>query len=609
MGNPQRPALFSSHLARPISFMTTYLIVLFGTALAWSVIGFALAILLLKWRWNLVGGFLLAFFSWFPVLMIAGVIAYAAWTGTLPSSWFDLEELYYNGPRSLELFSGGGFMAGMIIATFVGLWPRRNDEGKRQRWARTMPVVRIFAIGVLAIGLSWGLFYAADWRASSKLRQIRETYAAKLDEEELLALGQPRKHAAAQEMLLLALLQDEDLAWTTGSNEIPMIAAISPQRLSPNDLELLTTFVPGSQKIDEIRAVVERYQDELATLKTAVLEEDAEPSYWHPLLARLVAYDAVVQLHEDDLEAVLADLKLLREMGTQLLAEGVDAPNEFHWIEFERFLIFQAVHGKHSPVPKAFYEEMQQEMPGLRASIYRNLERVKNETVVIWVDEMLSRPTSEDAPHEHYVSAAIDRMVWSERFPSEIARIQQEIDAYYAEDSPLLYTRFDSVSFPGFWNGYFWPGGGPFFEDLVHHTNLSFAHFMRRKMFQAAREVESFQVEQGRYPTALEFQQMLIDWDFPFPLTLVPLRDRQSGQVVGVLLSHSNHTNLKDQLGIYLGDSLFRLIEHLDHYELTRKDGRGNAVWSFDPSTSILRGPTLPDYPDSTPDDADAAMN
>lgn len=589
--------------------MTTFLIVLFGTVLAWSVIGFALAILLLKWRWNLVGGFLLTFFSWFPVLTITGVIGYSAWNGTLPARWFNLDELYYLGARSIELFSGSGFMAGMMIATFVGLWPRRDEEGKRQRWARTMPVIRIFVIGAVAIGLSWGLFYVADWRARSQLRKIREIYSAKLDDEDFLEPGKPRHSASAEEMLLLALLQDEDPTWTTGSNEIPLMASISPGRLSPDDLRLLTVFVPGSEKIDEIREVVKRYQDQLETLKIAVMEEEQAPRYWHPLLARLVTFDAMLHLFDDDLDTVLADLKILREMGRQLLSEGIDAPSEFHWIEFERVLIFQAVLGKHSPAPEAFYEEMRQEMPELRPCIYRNLVRVKNERIVHWIDELLSQPTAEDAAREHYVTAAIERMIWSERFPSEIAKIQQEVDAYYADDSTLLYTRFNTVSFPGFWNDYLWTGGGQFFEDLVRHTNLSFAHFTRRKMFQAAQEVESFQVSQGRYPTENEFQQMLINGDFPFPLNLVPLRDRQSGKVVGVILSHRRHSNLKDQLGIYLGDSIFRLVDHLEYYALTTKDGNGNVVWAFDPNKSILRSPTLPDYADSTSEDADASMN
>lgn len=590
--------------------MITYLIVLIASALAWSIVGYSIAILLLKWRWNLVGGTLLFTISWLPLGGMVFLIVKNILDGKFSWSVFSMREIYYAGPDMLELFPAFGFMAGTIIATFIGLCPRRNEEGKLQRWSRTLPVIRPFVIGVVAIFLSWGFFYGADWWASSTLRGLREVTLNKIEEEaaatEELVLNEAT--ADAHDQLLFDLMQDEDPAWAIGSKEFPGMALIRPHRSSTDDLQLLRMFVPGSMKIDEVRPIVDRYQERIVSLRSEVLKPAETAQYWHPLVARLVMYDALVHLYDDDIETVVADLQLLREMGTQLVDERIGGGRSFGWIEFYRMLVFQAVLGKYSPAPAAVYEEMQQETPGLREGFLWQLQREMDESTVIWIDDLLAAPGDEAASHSARLNAGIERMFWSEEIFKFNEGMDSDLERYFTNEA-FIYMPFDRVSFPYYWSDYSSGGDSNFFENMYHQVFFSFSHFQHREMIRAAQWIETFRQEQERYPTPIEFQQMLLDEEWPIPLDMFPLTDRESGKVVGVVLQNHRHSNLKDQMGIYLGDSIFRLVDNLDGFEVMIKDGSGNSVWSFDPSVKKLGNPTLPDYGDSMASDSDATMN
>ncbi|PQO46253.1 hypothetical protein C5Y93_09715 [Blastopirellula marina] len=583
---------------------------LLASALAWSIVGYSIAILLLKWRWNLVGGTLLFTISWLPIGAIIFLIVKNVLDGKFSWSVISMREIYYAGYDMLYQFPGFGFLAGAILATFIGLWPRRNEEGKLQRWSRTLPVSRPFLIGVVAIFLSWGLFYGADWWASSTLRRLREATINKIEEEaattEELVINE--ETADAHDQLLIDLLQDKDPAWEIGSEGVSRMALIWPHQSSIDDLQLLRMFVPGSKKINDVRPLVERYQDRIVTLRSEVLEPADTVQYWHPLVARLVTYDALVHLYDDDIETVVADLQLLRAMGTQLVDERIAAGTAFGWIEFDRMLVFQAVLGKYSPAPAAVYDEMQQETPGLREGFLRQLQTEMDESTVIWIDNLLAAPGDGAASHSSRLNAGIERMFWSEEIFNWREGMESDLENYFTNEA-FIYMPFDRVSFPYYWGAYTLAGGGNFFEDMYHQVFISSWHFQHREMIHVAQWIEKFQEEHERYPTPTEFQQTQLMEEWPIPLDMVPLKDRKSAKVVGVLLQNSQHSNLKDQQGIYLGDSIFRLVDNVEDYEIKIKDGRGNSVWSFDPNVKNLFAPTLPDYADSMIEDPEGAMN
>ncbi|WP_146118580.1 hypothetical protein [Blastopirellula marina] len=583
--------------------MIAFSIVLIGFVLAWSVVGFAVAILFLKFRWNLVGGFLLATFGWLPIIMGIGALVYAVWEGKLSSQQLLLDEIYMGQSDAEVIASSIGYLLGIVVGTLVGLWPRRKEGEKNERWARTWPVIRTFVTGGTAVLMAWSLFFLADWRASASLRELRAKYADQLETQEQLALQNEHDTTSAHDSLLLSLLQETSPVWIEQTSDFHAMETTRPQKFPLQDTKLLQAFVPGSTQIDAMRQLVDRHQEAFQNLRTQVLEAGDPFHYWHPLVARLVAFDALVHLHDDDLDAVLLDMQLLRTMGTELLDERSDDCQAFQWFEYYRFLVFQAVLGKVSPVPEVIYNEMLQPIAGLRQSIHRALNKEMEHSIVAWIDHLLAAPKSKNLSYEHWRTAAIERMLFAESLPGTIEKLEQELNHYYVDET-LICTPFGTASFPGFWNDYQWHDLTDFLENMVHQTNFSASHFVHYEMIRVAQKLEAFQQKHDRYPDEDEMLRMMGEDQWQAGIDLVPFRNKQSDETVGVLIFDRRHHNLDDHLGIYLGDSIFRLVDNLDDLEIFDKDSTtGNVLWKFDPRIQSILKPTLPEYGDSKPTD------
>ncbi|RCS52709.1 hypothetical protein DTL42_07685 [Bremerella cremea] len=583
--------------------MTVYIILLISFLLAWSLVGFALAILFLKFRWNLVGGFLLATFGWLPIVGLLGLLVFGIWTGKVSMSQIGLNEVELSQSENDYLASGIGFLLGMALGTFVGLWPRRNAEEKKERWARTWPLIRTFVAGGLAVLLAWGVFVLADWHASSKLKGLREKYAEQLATQEKLAPQQNKEAAAAHDDLLLSLMQESRPVWRGNVTDFQPMKTKFPEGFLLPDTKLLRAFVPGSKQINELRPLVDHYHEPLQQLPMLVLESDEQFQDWHPLVARLLAYDALVHLYDNDLDAVLLDLQLLRTMGTQLLDEQIDDCQSYQWFEFYRYLIFQAVLGKSSPVPADIYDEMLQPIPGLRLSIRRALKREMDESVVDWIDNLLAAPVVNNPTFSYWRMAAIERILYAENLPLIIEKMEQELDQYYVDEAQT-YTPFGSISFPGFYNDYLWLDVTDFTGKMVFQTNFSASHFQRYEMVKLARQVATFQQKHDRYPDDDECLRMLSDVQMQAGIDLISFGKKNSDETVGVLIFLRRHHRLDDQMGIYLGDSFFRLVDYLQDLEIFDKDdANGRFIWKFDPQGQNMLKPTLPDFGEKAPVD------
>lgn len=583
--------------------MIAFSIVLIGFVLAWSVVGFALAILFLKFRWNLVGGFLLVTFGWLPIVFWMGALVYLAWEGKLSSALWMLDEINTAQSNVEVIASSIGYLLGIVVGTLVGLWPRRKEGEKNQRWARTWPVIRTFVAGGVAVLMAWSLFFLADWRASASLRELQEKYAQQLEVQERLAPQQKNDAASSHDSLLLSLMQETTPIWIEKTAAFHVMETMGPRDFPLQDTKLLQAFVPGSTQIDAMRQLVDRHQEAFQNLRTQVLEAGDQFHYWHPLVARLAAFDALVHLHDDDLDAVRLDLQLLRAMGTQLLDERIGDCQAYQWFEYYRYLVYQAVLGKVSPVPAAINDEMLQPIAGLRLSIRRALKIEMDQAIVARIDQLLAAPETKKLSYEHWRTAAIERILFAESLPITIEKLEQEINHYYVDDEPS-YTPFGFASFPGFWSDYQWYAPTDFTTSMIDQVNFSASHFVRYEMIRVAQKLEAFQQQQGRYPNEDEMLRMMGEDQWQATIDLVPFRNKQSDETVGVLIFDRRHHNLDDHLGIYLGDSIFRLVDNLDDLEIFDKDPTtGNVTWKFDPRIQNILNPTLPEYGDSKPTD------
>lgn len=590
--------------------MTAFLIVLIGFVLAWSIIGFAFAMLFLRLHWNLVGGFFLLTFGWLPIVTWIGLLIYLQWSGQHWTRWYTLEGIYEVGPEGLNLVSAFGYLLGIMAGTFAGMMPQKSEERPRDRKARSWPLIRTFGVAGLAMVMAWTIFFLADWRARSKLKQWHADITSELKDSTEMISAEANDAAAMHDQLLLDLMQDTSPIWLGNTSGFHAMRQTRPQKFPTQDTTLLRAFTPGSTKIEAVKAFVSRHQKAFNQLRSEVNANADEIHSWHPLIARLTAFEALVRLYEGDLETVLSDLQLLRILGSQLVDPRLDDCPSYQWFEYYRYLVFQAVLGKEFPIADAIYDEMLQPIPGLRASIHRQLTRRFNELAIESIDSILQAPEDDRWTLDEISMAMVVRIIYSTKLPYMVNRVKQQLDRYFrSEDS---YTEpYSPVWFSRPWYKF---DRGTFYEfDLPeqHLVDFSAIHFMRYDLIRVARRVQGFKQDRGRYPTQDEFIA-LVPMDEYHDLaatTYVALADPDADAIVGVILFRWSHENLDDQLGLHMGKSFFRLVQILDDLQLIESIGNGVAVWTFDPLAIHPLHPTLPADGDSTLIDRDKPID
>jgi len=565
--------------------MSAYLILLCLFAAAWTVAGFCAAMLLLKLRWNLVGGILiLAVGLGLPLVVVnyALIESGSSWARELwyVDTIFGMLQLTY---EVAVMVSCGGYLLGILAGTIVGVWPKRDDEGNRQRSARRWSTWKLTAAGPLALGVALTIFCFADIRAQQRLTELRAKHRAILEVQEDIAPRLQNDAAMLHDALILSLLEDESPDWIlAGVRQVENRTQPVPTKIRRNDYDLLKIFLPGFAQTTQVREYAQRHEDAFLRLRYRVLNDGLEYRHWDEQVARFAMVHALVAIHEKDDASALQDLRLLRMMATQSLDNRIEESFSFVQIEEFRYLVFQAFLGNVSSVPDDVYQEMLTSAGNPSQNLRRGLKRQMSQHVVSSVDELLQKQPGQRFRIRDTFEQMAERIIYQEHTPNCVARLENEINqAFDGSSDPLVNTP--RTMLPSIWTrNEAWLMRSGYAAHLYRAVQVRYQQSVRRELVQAIRMLESNRAEKGRFLTQREFFDGITSTQFTSAISIsyLTLHDPTTGKAEGAVVATSEHTRLDDYFGLYLGPAIFPIVDETSPTLIIRAN-RMSGTWEL----------------------------
>ncbi|MBA2113524.1 hypothetical protein [Bremerella alba] len=565
--------------------MSAYLILLGLITSAWAIVGFSVAMLLLKLRWNLIGGVLLAFIG-FILPMCVGVNAldqsgnHSGMRLRDATTIFGMLEFSY---EVLLLVSVAGMITGVLAGTIVGLCPRTNDEGARQRNARSWTTWKLIVAGPLAMTVVSTLFFLADIRAKDRLAQFRDKHETFLDVQEEVAPRQQNGAAIVHDALLLALLEDESPDWILHdyrqmkNQPQPVLATIRR-----NDFDLLKIFLPSFPHTQQVLDYAKRHEASFLNLRSKVLEEGLEYRHWDEEVARFTAVHALAQLQQGDVDSALNDLKLLRVMAAQTLDRRIEDSFSFVQIEEFRYLVFQGMLGKTTPVPDQAYDEMLTDVGDIDASLRRSLKRNTSQEIVRSIDNLLHEHPDERLDFAAIYQRVTERIIYQEHIPDCTHRLENEINqTFQSTTDPFVVTP--GVAFPMLWNmNEAWLLTSQLSSHAYQAIQYRFKHHTRLELVKAVRMLQRERSQKNRFLTQQEFVIGATSSQLTsaIPLEYLTLHNPTTGKAEGAIVASPLHAQLDDYLGLYFGPAIFPIVDAKSP-SMKIRDTQFNGTWEL----------------------------
>jgi len=546
--------------------MSALLILLGLFLIAWAIVGFSVAILLLQLRWKLIGGFGLTVLGLMLPLAVAVVVirfgeqrsGLRLWDAT---TVFGMWQYSY---EVLLLVSAAGMILGAAVGTAIGLWPHTDDDGIRHRAAGSWTTWKLLAAGPVALTLTWTLFFLADMRAKGRLAEIRDKHQAILEVQEEVAPRQQNDAAIAHDALHLALLEDDSPDWILAADRQaksqPQLVATAYRR---NDYDLLKIFLPSFPHTPSVLDFARRHETTFLNLRDKVLQEGLEYRHWNESVARFTAVHALAQLQQGNVDSALADLKLLRVMQTQSLDRRLEDSFSFVQIEAFRYLVFQAFLGATMPVPDEAFDEMLADVGDIDVGLRRSLKRNLSQEVVRSIDNLLDQHPGERLDFEETYRRAAERIIYQEHIPGCTYRLEKEINRFFQPTADPLVSH-PSQAFPMLWNlNEAWLMTSLFSSSLLQAVEYRYHHHVRLELVKAARMLQRQRSQKGRFLTQQEFLMGLNSPQFTTasPLEYVTLHSPTTGKAEGAIIACPSHAQLDDYLGLYYGPAIFPILD------------------------------------------------
>ncbi len=534
--------------------MSAYLILLTLFAIAWAMIGFSVAMLLLKLRWNLVVSVLILA-AGFGLPLVISSYALIESGHTWVRQLMDAYTIHGMLSLSFEVMivvCSGTYMVGMLAGTITGLWPRTDDDGKRVRNTTAWKTWKLAAAGPIALAVTITLFFLADLRAQQRLAELRAKHQAILDVQEDVAPRLQNDAAQVHDALMLALLEDTSPDWVLADSRQAMT-------LPRSDYDLLKIFLPGFQDTSGVLAYAQRHEAKYYELRDSVLTEGLEYRHWDQQVARFAAVHALAQIEQGNHDSALEDLKLLRAMATQSLDKRIEESFSFIQIQEFRYLVFQAFLGAASPVPDAVYQEMLTSIGDTDQSLRRGLKRKMSRYVVHSVNELL-----EDSPNQRprnfreTYQRMVERIIYQEHTPQCVARLEVQVNQAFDGSSG------SQVAIPAMWNpNEAWLLSSGFSSDLWIATQVRTQQTTRLELVRAVRMLQHQREAKGRFLTQTEFLKGITSEEFTAAVTIeyLTLHNPATGKAEGAIVATPTHMNLNDYLGFYLGPAIFPILD------------------------------------------------
>ncbi|WDI44475.1 hypothetical protein [Bremerella sp. P1] len=565
--------------------MSAYLILLALFAISWAIAGFCVSTLCLKLRWNLVGGVLLIV-GGFILPMIIGSAAlnqHDDRSGVRLSDALTIFGMLEFSFTILLLVSTIGAIAGVLVGTVSGLWPRIDDDGNRQRSARSWTTWKLVIAGPLALTITWTLFFLADLRAKGRLADIRDKHQAILDVQEEVAPRQQNDAAAVHDALLLAILEDESPDWILENyrqgKKQPLSANIIFRR---NDYDLLKIFLPGFPHTQSVLDYAQRHEDAFLELRRQVLREGLEYRHWDEEVARFTALHALARLHQDDLDSTIDDLKLLHAIANQSLDRRVEDSFSMVPIEAYRYLVFQAILGTTNPVPPEAYNVMLNDTGEVEPSLRRRLKRSMSQEVVKSIDYLLREQTAEQLDFKETFQRATERIIYQEHIPGCTDRLEKEINQVL-EPSTDPFVAIPVLAFPMLGDmDEAWLLTSNYSSHMYHAIQFRYMHNVRLEVVKTVQMLEHERIEKNRFLTQQEFLIGITSPEFTAGTSIdyVTLHSPNTGKAEGAIVAAPSHRRLDDFIGLYLGPAIFPIVDATSP-SLAIRSGQLNGTWEL----------------------------
>lgn len=509
--------------------MTAYLFILFTFTAAWAVVGFAAAVLFLKMRWNLVGGFCLVVFGWLPALCWSAAALFIAGSGQLPAKFFTIEGMLELGADLHTMAVAAGYSLGILLGTLVGFYPRTNEEGIRERRARSWPLWKTIVLTPLPLILAWGLFWLADVRAKDRLLDLRQQYQDYLAQQVDAAPNRSHDASSIHESIYIALMQD------------PL----------PDEVDIdfrdhtAQMLLPESEHLPTIREYCQRHEAFYDQLHEVVEQHGLKHHRWHRTVQRFVVLNAMLKIVDGDLASAEDDLRLLRHMGQHCLDEYRGDLFEYFSTEDLRGLLFQLMHASGQDIPGSVYEEMLTREEDWRWKIGRSMKRDIAQQVSGKVDSWLTEP--EENGFSIFWQTAATRIVQQEHYPRVLAELEREM-LYFFTDHEQRFTRF---------------ANSPFATMDPHHlpwrltaaVDISVDLAIWQEIVGVASVAQQARDQTGQYPDWETMQTRVNEqlWAPEISLRYHTLRHRDTGELLLVVVRHPDHHWVGDNLALCLG--------------------------------------------------------
>lgn len=545
--------------------MSAYLILLGFFTIAWGIVGFSIAMLLLKLRWNLVGCvFLLAAGFGLPLIIVnyALIVSGESWSRDLTSATtiFGMLQLSY---EVMVTVTSGGYMLGVLCGTAAGLWPVKDDEGNRLRRANTWTSWKLITAGPLALAIAYTLFFLADIRAQQRLAELRAKHQAILDVQEDVAPRQQNDAAPIHDALMLALLKDDSPDWVLAQEGEALSKPPVTSAADRNDYCLLKIFLPNFAHTSQLLDYAQRHEESLLNLRRSVLDDGLEYRHWDEHVARFTAVHALACIHQRDNDSALKDLQLLRAMATQSLDRRIEDSFSFVQIEKYRYLVFQAFLGAASPVPTGVYDEMLTSAGDTSQGLRRGLKRKLSQHVVVSVDQLLKERSWRHRKFRDIYMQMVERIIYQEHIPQSVARMENQINQAFDGSTDPFVSNPRTV-FPTLWDkNEAWIVNSGFSYDAYLAVQTRYGQNTHRELVKAVRMLESQREEKGRFLTQQEFFAGITSSDFTSAIAIdyLTLHDPTTGKAEGAIVASPEHMRLDDYLGLYLGPAIFPIID------------------------------------------------
>ncbi|PQO31101.1 hypothetical protein C5Y96_12140 [Blastopirellula marina] len=565
--------------------MSAYLILLTLFAIAWAIVGFSIAMLILKLRWKLVGAvFLITVGIVLPAIVASFAFNPSKHRADLLFRYgvtiFGMLEVVY---EFMIVTSCGGFILGILVGTVAGLWPRKDEEGNRQQSAKSWRGWKLVVAGPLVLTIACTLFFLADLRAQQRLASLRAKYQVILEVQEDVAPRLQNDAALVHDALMLALLEDDSPDWVLkAEREAKVQIQPVPTKIDRRDYYLLKIFLPGFPQTSQVLEYVDRHEKEFLKLRSSVLVDGLEYRHWNEQVARFAAVHALAQIHQGDNDSALKDLQLLRAMATQSLDKRIEDSFTFVQIEEFRYLVFQAFLGHVSPVPDDVYQEMLTSIGDTNPSLRRSLKRQLSQHVVSSIDALLKEQTGQQRNFRETYRRMAERIIYQEHTPQCVVLLEDQINQAFDGSTDPFNVTLQSV-FPAMWDlDEAWLMTSGFSSHVYLAVQIRYQHNGRLELVKAVQMLESQREEKGRFLTQQEFLSGITSNEFTSAIAIdyLTLHNPTTGKAEGAILAGSEHMQLHDYLGFYLGPAFFSILD--DRWPtLIMRSSQSSSTWEL----------------------------